>query len=170
MDMPPRLTVCGAGAAGLAIAADNALKGLEVTLFELPALAGKLTTAREARGIEVTADSETTAGKTGFARLAGVTSDPAEAVADADVVMITVPAMYHDVFMDAVAPHLRDGQIVLFNTGYWASLRQARRLGGSPPRRHPGRVQHHAVHLPAARRRHPHRPLQAALLRRRVPW
>jgi glycerol-3-phosphate dehydrogenase len=48
MNTPPRQTVCGAGAAGLAIAADNALKGLAVTLFELPALAGKLTTAREA--------------------------------------------------------------------------------------------------------------------------
>ena len=47
--------------------------------------------------------------------------------------MITVPAMYHDAFIDAVAPHLRDGQIVLFNTGYWASLRQARRLGGVLP-------------------------------------
>ena len=133
METNPRLTVCGAGAAGLAIAADNALKGLEVKLFELPAFAGKLTSAREARGIEVTADSETTAGKTGFARLAGITSDPAEAVAEADVIMITVPAMYHDVFMDILAPHLGDGQIVLFNTGYWASLRQARRLGDSLP-------------------------------------
>ncbi|MCX6373041.1 MAG: NAD/NADP octopine/nopaline dehydrogenase family protein [Actinobacteria bacterium] len=133
MDMPPRLTVCGAGAAGLAIAADNALKGLAVTLFELPTLAEKLSSARERGGIEVTADSETTAGKTGFARLARVTSDPAEALADADVIMITVPAMYHDAFMDAIAPHLTDGQIVLFNTGYWASLRQARRLGDGLP-------------------------------------
>ena len=47
--------------------------------------------------------------------------------------MITVPAMYHDVFIDAVAPHLSDGQIVLFNTGYWASLRQALRLGDALP-------------------------------------
>jgi len=133
METTPRLTVCGAGAAGMAIAADNALKGLDVKLFELPALAGKLDAAREAGGIEVTADSETTAGKTGLARLAAITSDPAEAVAGADVVMVTVPAMYHDAFMDVVAPHLRDGQIVLFNTGYWASLRQARRLGDSLP-------------------------------------
>jgi len=133
MEDTPRLTVCGAGAAGLAIAADSALKGLEVTLFELPELAGKLAVARDAGGIEVTADSETTAGKTGHAPLAGVTDDAAEAVAGADVVMITVPAMYHDAFTDAVAPHLRDGQIVLFNTGYWASLRQSRRLGDALP-------------------------------------
>jgi len=129
MSVPLRLTVCGAGAAGLAIAADSALKGLEVTLFELPALAEKLAAARAAGGVEVTPDSETTAGTTGFARLAAATDDPAEAVAGADVVMITAPAMYHDVFTDALAPHLRPDQILLYNTGYWASLRQSVRLG-----------------------------------------
>ena len=98
----PRLTVCGAGAAGQAIAADSALKGLEVTLFELPALADKLAAARADGGVEVTADSETTAGKTGFATLTA-TDDAAEAVAGADVVMVTAPAMYHDVFTDALA-------------------------------------------------------------------
>ncbi len=133
MDERPRLTVCGAGAAGLAIAADSALKGLEVKLFELPHLAGKLDAARRAGGVEVTADSETTAGTTGFARLAAVTDDPGEALAGADVVMITAPAMYHHVFTDALAPHLREGQIVLYNTGYWASLRESLRLGDTVP-------------------------------------
>jgi opine dehydrogenase len=121
--------VCGAGAAGLAIAADGALKGLAVTLFELPAFAAKLESARARGGIEVTADSETTAGRTGLARLAAATDDAAAAVAGADVVMITAPAMYHDVFTDVLAPHLRPGQIVVYNTGYWGSLRQSVRLG-----------------------------------------
>lgn len=125
----PRLTVCGAGAAGLAIAADSALKGLEVTLFELPKLAEKLAAAQAAGGIEVTGDSETTAGKTGFASLVAATDDAGEALADADVVMVTAPAMYHDVFTDELAPHLRPGQVLLFNTGYWGSLRQTVRLG-----------------------------------------
>jgi opine dehydrogenase len=133
MEETLHLTVCGAGAAGLAIAADSALKGLDVTLFELPSFAAKLAAARAAGGIEVTSDSETTAGRTGFAPLAAATDDPAEALAGADVVMITAPAMYHDVFTDAVAPHLRAGQIVLYNTGYWASLRQSLRLGDSVP-------------------------------------
>jgi opine dehydrogenase len=133
MDKLPRLTVCGAGAAGMAIAGDCALKGLKVTLFDLPAFADKLAGVRERGGIEVTADSETTAGKTGFAPLAGATTDAAEALTGADVVMITAPALYHDVFTDALVPHLRDGQVVLYSTGYWASLRQARRLGGQLP-------------------------------------
>ena len=133
MSSTPRVTVCGAGAAGLAIAADNALKDLDVTLYELPLFDDKLVSPRARGGIEVTPESETTAGTTGFAPLAAVTSDAVEAVAGADVVMITVPAMYHDTFMDAVAPHLVAGQIVLFNTGYWASLRQTVRLAGKLP-------------------------------------
>jgi opine dehydrogenase len=133
MDTLPRLAVCGAGAAGMAIAADSALKGIAVTLFDLPAFAGTIAAVGERGGIEVTADSETTAGKMGFAALAAATCDPAEAVAGADVVMITAPALYHDVFTDALVPHLRDGQIVLYSTGYWASLRQARRLGERLP-------------------------------------
>lgn len=133
MEDRPTLTVCGAGGAGLAIAADAALKGLAVTLFELPQLAAKLAAAQKAGGIEVTPDSETTAGTTGFAPLAAATSDPAAATARADVLMVTVPAMYHDTFMDSLVPHLHAGQIVLFNTGYWGALRQARRLGDRLP-------------------------------------
>lgn len=53
----PRLTVCGAGAAGAAIAADSALKGLQVTLYDLPAFEEKLASARARGGVEVTADS-----------------------------------------------------------------------------------------------------------------
>jgi opine dehydrogenase len=125
------VTVCGAGGAGMAIAADLALKGLRVRLFELPALAAKLDQMIADGGIEVTADSETTAGKTGSARLAWIGSDARQAVAGADLVMVTVPAMYHDAFTDALAPHLTPGQTLLFCTGYWGSLRQARRLGVS---------------------------------------
>jgi|GEM_PF-1369655 len=123
-----RVTVCGAGNAGFAIAADTALKGFAVTLYELEGLADKLGPVREAGGIEISATSATMSGKTGLARLANVTVDPAEAAAEADVFMITVPAMHHTAFVAALAPHLRDGQIVLFNTAYWGCLRHAGRL------------------------------------------
>ncbi len=133
MSRKPTLTVCGSGAAGRAIAADCALKGCAVTLFDLPAFADRVAPLAERGGIEVTSDSETTSGKTGLARLVAATTDAAGAAKGADVVMITAPAMYHDVFMDALAPHLADGQTVLFNTGYWGSLRQTVRLAGSLP-------------------------------------
>lgn len=128
MSNPHRIAVCGAGNAGLAIAADCALKGFEVSLFELEKLAAQIRPVQDAGGIELTATSATTSGRTGFAALRCATVDPAKAAAGADVLMITVPAMYHTAFFDALAPHLKDGQIVLFNTSYWACLRHASRL------------------------------------------
>jgi len=80
----------------------------------------------------VTPDSVTTSGKTGFARLEAITVDAATATSCADLIMVTAPAMYHDVVVDALAPYLHDGQTVLFNTGYWGSLRQTVRLGRLP--------------------------------------
>jgi opine dehydrogenase len=125
---PPRLCVCGAGNAGAAIAADCALSGIEVILFELPQFRANLQSIADRGGITLTSDSDTVCGKTGFARLARITTDTAEALTDAEVIMITVPAMYHGVFWDVLAPHLTDGQVVLFNTGYYGCLRHARKL------------------------------------------
>ncbi len=124
----PRITVCGAGNAGLSIAGDCALKGLDVALFELERQSAQIKPVQEAGGIELTPASATTSGTTGFAALRCATTDPAEAAAGADIIMITVPAMYHTAFFDALAPHLRDGQVVLFNTSYWACLRHANRV------------------------------------------
>ena len=43
----PRVTVCGSGAAGQAIAADCAFKGCEVVLFDLPAFGGRVAALAE---------------------------------------------------------------------------------------------------------------------------
>jgi len=123
-----RIAVCGAGAAGTAIAADLALKGHDIRLYELPDFQRGIEGIQQKGGIELTPDSLSTSGKTGFARLAVSTTDAAEAVQGADVIMITVPALHHAAFFDAVLPFLEPGQFVLFNTGYWGTLRFANRL------------------------------------------
>jgi len=126
------ITVCGSGNAGTAIAADCAFMGLKVNLFELSALQNHLQPIQEAGGIKITDTSETISGKTGFVPLNRITTDPAEALDGVSVIMITVPAMYHTVFFDAIAPFLREGQIVLFNTAYWACLRHLNKLNSIP--------------------------------------
>ncbi len=128
----PKLTVCGSGNAGVAIAADCALAVLDVSLYELPQLTENIEPVLRHGGIQVTPESETSCGKTGFAKLVTATTDASEAVTNADVIMITVPAMYHTVFWDAIEPHLREGQIVLFNTGYYGSLRHAMKRNRLP--------------------------------------
>jgi ketopantoate reductase len=56
-------------------------------------------------------------GPRGFGRLEGITSDIAEALAEADVVHVVVPSSAHAEVAKAAAPHLRDGQIVLLHPG-----------------------------------------------------
>jgi opine dehydrogenase len=124
----PRVTVCGAGAAGTAIAADLAHKGLDIRLYEPAEFEEGISIFRERGGIELTADSASTSGKTGFVALEGVTTDPAEAVRGANVLMITPPALHHERFVRELFPHLERGQLVVFNTGYWGSLRFAQHL------------------------------------------
>ena len=63
------------------------------------------------------ADELHSAGMSGFGQLALVTSDMAEALAQADVIMVVVPSSAHAEIAATVAPHLRDGQIIVLHPG-----------------------------------------------------
>lgn len=117
----PNVTVCGCGSAGVAIAADLSLLGCKVNLYEFPEFKENLDPIREKGGILLTGD--TFSGKTGLAKFDRITSDAKEAIEGIKLIMITVPAMAVDRFIEVLAPHLVEGQILLVNTGYWASLR-----------------------------------------------
>ena len=119
----PAVTICGAGSAGTAMAADIAMSGSKVNLFELPKFRSNLAEIKAQGGIDLT--GETTSGRTGFAKLNKITTTAEEAVKGADVVMVTAPAFGHEAFTKAIAPYLKSGQILLFNTGYWGTLRVA---------------------------------------------
>jgi opine dehydrogenase len=127
------ITVCGSGNAGLSIAADCAMKGFRVTLYELESQAAHLTPFLSTGGVEITQDSKTTSGLTGFAKLSCVTTNPGDAVSGADVIMITVPGMYHQIFVETLLPHLKAGQVLLFNTAFWGALRHAKMVNAKAP-------------------------------------
>lgn len=91
----------------------------------LPAFEASIHDLAERCAVEVTPDSEATPGKTGFAPLAAASTDAAAAVAGAAVIIITAPAVYHDIFVDALIPHLEAGQIILFNTRIGAARDRA---------------------------------------------
>ena len=103
--------VIGAGHGGKAMAAHLALLGCQVTLYNRTA---ERVAAIKARG---GIDLENADGPRGFGRIACVTSDMAEALADADLVMVVVPSSAHADIAKAAAPHLRDGQIVVLHPG-----------------------------------------------------
>lgn len=116
-------TVCGSGRAGAAIAADIALMGFDVKLYELNKFRESIRPILEKGGIELT--GKTQSRQTGFAKLSKITADPREAVEGSDLIMITVPAFGHAAFLQELSPYLREGQCIMVNTGYWGSLRLA---------------------------------------------
>jgi opine dehydrogenase len=106
-----RYTVVGAGHGGKAMAADLAAKGFTVNLYNRTA---ERITEIVLRG-EIELEYEN--GTSRCCRLADVTSDIAEALDGASVIMVVVPASGHRFVARSCAPHLRDGQIVILNPG-----------------------------------------------------
>jgi len=105
-------TVIGAGHGGKAMAAHLALMGLPVTLYNrTPEHVAAIKTRS---GIELTSYE---GGPHGFGQLVLVTSDMAEALERANVIMVVVPSSAHADIAHTVAPHLRDGQIVVLHPG-----------------------------------------------------
>lgn len=115
------VTILGGGNTAFATAAHLALRGVEVTVGELPSFAHTLAPIREARTIQL----DGVAGH-GAARLARVTADIGEALSRNDLVLLMVPAYAHRPFAEACAPYLRRGQIVLLTPGTLGSLEFAR--------------------------------------------
>jgi opine dehydrogenase len=105
----PTFCVLGAGHGGLAMAAHLALTGCRVNLFNrTPEHIGFI---RDRGGIEVDGEIK------GFAALNLVTSEPAEAVDNVDILMVVVPATAHRAVVESIAPHIKDGQILVLNPG-----------------------------------------------------
>ena len=105
----PTFCVAGAGHGGMAMAAHLAITGCHVNLFNRNP--ERIEPVRARGAIEATGEV------TGIAALNRVTSDPAEALDTVDVVMVVVPAMAHRNIAEILAPHLKDGQVLVLNPG-----------------------------------------------------
>jgi len=107
----PIFAVLGAGHGGKAMAADLAVRGFEVRLFNRTF--ERVEAIKMRGGIEL----ETEDGQHCFGALEAVSSDIEEVLAGADVIMVVVPATGHRDIATFCAPHLQDGQIVVLNPG-----------------------------------------------------
>lgn len=103
-----RVAVLGAGHGGCAAAADLTQRGFAVRLHSRSA--ERLAPLRD--GITVTG------ARTGTVRPALLTTDLAQAVADADLVTLVVPASAHREYARALAPLLQPHVPVLLNPGH----------------------------------------------------
>jgi opine dehydrogenase len=107
------------------MAADLALAGCEVRFCEHPRFAAGFRTTLESGVIE-----RLGLGRTGLARPALVTTDIARALAGVRLVNVVVPASGHELFFEALRPHLRAEQLVVVWAGDFGSLRLAHLLSG----------------------------------------
>ena len=112
MAIPERYTVIGAGHGGKSMAAHLALMGKQVTLFNrTPA---HIEVIGKRGGIEL---ESYPGGPLGFAKLAKATASMKEALEDAQIIMLVVPSSAHADLARRMAPHIKDGQILLLNPG-----------------------------------------------------
>ncbi len=113
--MPLRRTrsvaVLGAGHGGLALAADLARRGHRVALWNRSP--DRVAAVRDRGGVHLTLPGGTAVD----ASIPVATSHMALAVADAEIVLVAVPASGHVDVARSAAPHLRDGQTVLLLPG-----------------------------------------------------
>ena len=112
MSTTSKYTVIGAGHGGKAMAAHLALMGCRVTLFNRTP--ERVAAIKARRGIDLESYD---GGPRGFGRLAVITSDMGEALAEAEVVHVVVPSSAHAEIAKTAAAHLRDGQIIVLHPG-----------------------------------------------------
>jgi len=111
------ITIIGAGNGGCAIAGDMTLAGHQCRLFEFPEYADNIAPIEATGGIEVTGIA-----RMGFAKLALATTDLAEAVTGAEVIMVATQALAHERVGRELAPLLRPGQAVVLWPGSGGTL------------------------------------------------
>jgi opine dehydrogenase len=116
--MAKKLAILGGGGSGLMMAADNVLRGHVVRLWEdAEHFEENLTHVAAAGGIAVSGNAAT-----GFARAPLLTTDPREATACADVILIAALTERHAAISETLAPLLAPGQAVCFSAGNGSSV------------------------------------------------
>jgi len=118
------VAVLGAGNAGCCMAADLALQGYKINLYQSPRFEEDFRLIRDTKKIEISGS-----GKDGVARLEKATHDMKEALEGVELVNLTVPAFAQDYFFRELIPLLTDGHIVVLWAGNFGTLRLKKLLG-----------------------------------------
>ena len=113
-----KIAVLSAGNGGQALAADLALRGHDVALYDLPRFAPVIEAIRR-RGNTIELQNKIT----GTATIRLVTTDIAEALDGAEVVYFTAPSYGQKAFFDLAVPALSDGQVIVLMPGNYGARR-----------------------------------------------
>ena len=116
MTAKPSIAVLGGGNGAFITAADLSLRGHRVSICEVPEFARNIEGILKSKSIELQIVGNPGI-KGGLAKLDMVTTEPKEALAEAEVVLMVLPAFGQRRFAEACALYLHDGQIVVLTPG-----------------------------------------------------
>ncbi len=112
MTQKTKYTVIGAGHGGKAMAGHLALMGFPTTLYNRTE--SHIAAIKELGGIDVESNDGSIKG---FGRLELATSNIAEALEHAEMIMVVIPSSAHRDIAALCAPYFKDGQIVVLHPG-----------------------------------------------------
>lgn len=104
-----KVAVIGAGNGGQAIAGYLAMQNHDVALYDI--VEEKIKELKAHGGIRLEGRIE------GFGKIGCITTDIAEAMQDAEIVMVTTIANAHKAVAQSIAPYVVDGQVIILNPG-----------------------------------------------------
>lgn len=118
-----KMAIIGAGHGGKAMAAHLALMGFHVQLYNRTP--ERIEAIRKRGGIDLESQDGSIRG---FGRLALVTSDIGEAISGVQMIMVVLPSSAHAEITQKLAPHLKDGQIVVLHPGRTCGALEVRKV------------------------------------------
>ncbi len=104
-----KIAIIGAGNGGQTMAGHLSMMGFEVSLYDIDV--EKVNTLKKLGGIKLSGCLQ------GYGKIGCFTTDIGEAVAGAEIIMVTTVANAHRVVAKSLAPYLSDGQVVVLNPG-----------------------------------------------------
>ena len=104
-----KIAVIGAGNGGQTMAGHLAMLGYEVSMYDIDL--PKMNVLKKLGSIRLEGRLN------GFGKISNITTDIAEAVKGAEIIMVTTVANAHRVVATSIAPYLEDGQVVVLNPG-----------------------------------------------------
>ena len=104
-----KIAVIGAGNGGQTIAGYLSMAGYETSLYDIDV--EKMEALKKLGGILLKGRIN------GFGKIGCITTDIAEAVRGAEIIMVTTVANAHRAVATSIAPYLEDGQVIVLNPG-----------------------------------------------------
>lgn len=112
-----KLAVLGAGGGGHAMAADLALAGVKVNLFEFKDFEKNIAPMKEKGSIEISGVA-----RNGQAKLELVTTDLEEAISDVSHIMVVTQSLGHNRLARELKPILKENQVIFMFAGSGGGL------------------------------------------------